>query len=299
MKINHILLGLIIAGTTAAIAAEAKSDKGFIEQVERWQDKMSEAFRDTWKNLRGDAHQSSLATASVDLREQDKSYTVRLNLPDRDLASVSITLEGDTLHIVAPAGGSFGRYEQTLALTGVAPDAKLSVKRTQKDGLIVVTIPKIPPVAKGPTTMPDSSRLPLSNWDRDILGRMDRMRREMDRIFSESFDEFRLTPEHMDYFDKPSFGSSVDLKEEGSNYVVTAYLPERDMQNVSATVEDRLLKIEAKAESAEGTPKDAARPSVTRKAQYQQVLTLPGPVQVDKMKLERKEGILTITLPKA
>ncbi|MEO7098952.1 MAG: Hsp20/alpha crystallin family protein [Luteolibacter sp.] len=38
---------------------------------------------------------------------------------------------------------------------------------------------------------------------------------------------------------------------------------------------------------------------MTHKAEYMQILSLPGPVQVDKMKVDRKEGVLTVTLPKA
>jgi len=289
---------LISAGTAAVTATD--QDTGFAQKVERWQNKMSEAFRDTWKDLRGDSDKTTVSAASVDLREQKEAYTVRLNLPNHDLAKVVVTLDGDTLHIVAPAENKISRYEQTVTLSGVAPDAKPKIDRMDKDGIIVVTVPKGTAIAETPPlTVPGNTPTPLTDWDRDFIRRMDKMRQDMDRIFNDSFAEFRLSPEHKGYFDEFNFGSSVDIKEEGSNYIVTAYLPERDMQNVNATVEGQTLKIEAKAETTSGQPADKAKPAMTQKAQYMQILTLPGPVQVDKIKVDRKEGILTVTLPKA
>jgi HSP20 family protein len=292
---------LITAGIPAVLAAETPSGSGFTEKAEQWQNKMSDAFRDAWKNLRGNRSEPSVSAAAVDLREQMDSYMIRLNLPDRDLEKVEITLKGDTLRIVAPSEGKSGRYEQTLALAGADPNAPLKIERKEKDQMIVITVPKSSTSTEKNRSrvVPDPSLLPLSDWDRDFLGRMAKMSREMDRIFDESFREFRLVPEHNGFFDAPRFGSSVDIKEEGSNYVISAYLPERDIKDVNVTVEDQTLKIEAKAE-ATTDPEEKGKGSVmTRKARYSQLLTLPGPVQVDKMKVERKEGLITVTLPKA
>ena len=283
-----------------AAGVEKKDEKGFIGKMEQWQDKMTDMFRDAWKGLSGKKDERFLATASVDLREQTDSYTVRLNLPSRDLEKVGINLDGDELHIVAPANDKAGRYEQTVALAGVAPDAKPQIERKQKDNLIVVTVPKNSSVAEsGPSvTLPDPSRALLSAWDRDIFNRMEKMRRGMDRIFEDSFLEFRTLPEHKGGIDRPRFGSSLDLQEEGDNYVVRAYLPDRDMANVNVTIENNtLLKIEAKSEE---TDKNEHKGEVkSRITHYAQVLALPGPVQADKMQVDKKEAMLVVTLPKA
>ena len=148
-------------------------------------------------------------------------------------------------------------------------------------------------------TLPDPSLLPFSDWDRDIIARMEKMRRDMDRTFEDAFHDFRNAPEHKGFFDEPRFGSTFDLKEEGDNYVVRVYLPERDAQNINVTVEDRTLKIEAKEQ--EITKKEGERGTLhsTRKAAYSQLLTLPGPVQGDNMKVEKNPGMVVVTLPKA
>jgi HSP20 family molecular chaperone IbpA len=291
---------MMAAATPVAAADNGSKDNGFLEKVERWQDSMSDKFRDAWRKLRSErGGKASVTSASVDLREQDQSYTVRLNLPGRDLDKVQIKLEGERLRIIAPADKA-GSYDQTVVLAGVEPGAEPRIERRKDDDLIVVTVPK-KPVEKNTPSSPDDangSLFPLSDWESDVVKSMESMRREMDRIFEESFREFRLSPEHKGGYDHRSFGSFIDLKEEGSNYVVTAYLPERDVKNVNATIEGRILKFEASAEDTPSKLRDDDETSVTRRAYYSQQLTLPGEVKAEQMTVERKEGVLKVVIPK-
>jgi HSP20 family molecular chaperone IbpA len=268
--------------------------------MNEWQDKMSEKFRDTWKSLRSDSKEKSFSTASADLREDRDRYTLRLNLPDRDLENVQVKLEGETLHIVAPAEDKAGRYEQSVTLSGVVAGAEPKIERKQKDSMIVITVLKgsASNGDKPSLSVPDPALLPLTTWDRDIFEGMEKMRRDMDRAFEDAFREFRMEPEHQGFFDEPRFGSSLDLREEGDNYVVRAYLPDRDMENITVTVEGGTLKIEAKEQETRNKGGDTGSLHSTRKAAFSQQLTLPGPVQSEKMKIEKKESMLVVTLPK-
>jgi HSP20 family molecular chaperone IbpA len=80
-------------------------------------------------------------------------------------------------------------------------------------------------------------------------------------------------------------------------YIVRAYLPDRDINNVNVTVEGQTLRLEAQAEAPDQKRDDET--VVWRKAQYSQLLTPPGPVQADKMTVERKEHMLVVRVPKA
>lgn len=87
----------LLAAASMILAADESAKNGsadFIEKMKKWQTEMSEKFRDTYRSLRGNGakQQSSSATASVDLREPNESYTLRLNLPERDLDKVEIRL---------------------------------------------------------------------------------------------------------------------------------------------------------------------------------------------------------------
>jgi len=276
------------------------AEPGLLDKVQDWQNKMSDKFRDTWKNLRKEG-KPSVVSASVDLREQEHSYVVRLDLPERDLDKVEINLTGDALHILAPEADKLGRYEQTIVLAGAVPDAKPVIERKKEDGVITVTVPKVSKEL-GPVqapAVPDIPWVAASPWERDVLRQMNDLQRGMDRIFEDAFRDVPRASGWENHFDQPRFGSFIDLKEEGSNYVVTAYLPERDVKNASAVIEGKVLKIEALAEDSSQQPKDGENATVSRKAYYSQQLTLPGEVQADKMNIERKEGILKVTVPKA
>jgi HSP20 family protein len=279
---------------------DQSATSSFMQKMQKWEDEMTNRFRDTFRNLRAENKENSIGTASVDLREQPKEYVVRLNLPGRDLSQVDCALEGDSLHIVAPAEAKVGRYEQSIVLADAAPDARLDINRNQKDGVIVVTVPKESAPAGHGSPSPGwepSPLLPLNNWDREMFDQMRKMQKDMDREFNDSFRAFRQEPGLKGFFDEPRFGSSIDMQEENGNYIIKAYLPHRDVQNVSVTVTNDTLKIEAKAQDKKEA--GSSGPNVIHEAEYSQTVTLPGPVNAGEMKVDKKEGMLVITLPKA
>lgn len=300
-----VIPGVIALGVGAVMVASpppiaAAAETGFLGKVHKWQDKMSDKFRDTWKNLRNEG-KPSVVSASVDLREQEKSYMLRLDLPGRDLEKVEINLKGDTLHIVVPEVDTLARYEQTVVLAGADMGAAPVIERKKDDGVITVTVPKgaNPPGPVRVPYAPDATWVAPSPWERDVLSQMEDLRRGMNQIFEEAFREVPRAPELEKYFDQPRFGSFIDLKEEETNYVVTAYLPERDVKNVNASIQGKVLKIEALAEDTPTDTDKEGKSSVTRRAYYSQQLTLPGEVEADKLAVEKKEGLLKITVPKS
>ena len=297
----------LFAFTFVALAADntqtaPSTSDPLIQKMKAWQDKMSEVFRDTWQGLRHDQDaknlgESTLTTASVDLREEQDNYIVRLNLPNRNLDTVEISLFGDTLHIVAPNKGKAGRYEQNIHLEGVTAKMAPKIERQPKDNLIVVTVPKSRNVAAtNSLVLASSPQVGLDAWDRAVLEHMDRMQREMDSIFNQAFADSQSLPGFNAVFDQARFDSSFDVQDEGNQYVVRAYLPDRNMNNVNVAIEGQILKLEAKGENSQQGNK--GNTVFSQNAQYAQILTLPGPVQSDKMTVDRKDNMLVVTLPK-
>jgi HSP20 family molecular chaperone IbpA len=278
---------------------DKEESAGFVDKMKQWQDKMSNTFRDAWEGWRGRKEEESVGAASMILREQRDKYILRLNLPNRDLNNVEIKLEGNSLHIAAPAEKKVAGYEQTINLSNIVADSKLQIDRRQKDNMIVVTVPKSPGLAevRPPLRLPNPSAIPHGKTDRDIFARMENITQEIDRIVDESLKDLRLTPETEGFFDQPRFGSSLDLQEEGDHYVIRAYLPDRSMDNVNVMVEGQALKIEAKAEDKETQSDNGVVKS--HKAHFAQVVTLPSAVQAEKMKVDKQESMLVVTLPKA
>ncbi len=70
------------------------------------------------------------------------------------------------------------------------------------------------------------------------------------------------------------------------------------MNNVNVTVDGLTLKIEAKEEGGAGGKGDEKR-RLERRSHFLQVIALPGPVNAVKMRIDRQDGVLIVTLPKA
>ncbi|GEP43082.1 Hsp20/alpha crystallin family protein [Brevifollis gellanilyticus] len=310
--VRHMVAVLCVAGfvsfiTLQGLAEDPKTPPqkeqappGFMEKMKRWQDEMSNIFRDSWGTVKGAAEEQSSSTASVDLREKQDSYMVRLHLPGRTLESVEIRKDGNSLHINAPAESGAGRYEQVIKLEQAQSGKPIQVERKQADHVIVVTVPKGTDVADSLETLkrhPIVPYAPLDQREQDVFARMEKMRREMDRIFNESFHEFRFDDGLRDFFDSPRFGATVDLQEEADKYVIRAYLPDRNMENVNVTVEGATVRIEAKNEEAARS--DNSQGYTQQRTQYAQLLTIPGPFKAEKMKVDKKEALIVVTLPKS
>ena len=296
-----LALGAVfILGGITTVSLGAADPGGFSGLLRRWQVKMTAALRSDFDRVRSLLGVKPGGSATVDLQERNDGYTVRLSLPNRDLDRVDVSLDGRTLRIVAEQPDGSSRYEQSLILSGVPDHAKMQIDRRQKDGVIVITVPKDAELAQQtpPRMMPDLPRLdPFDDLDRNLMDQVNRMQQEMSRVFHEPFRGFSPLPGQLGLFNTPAFGSTYELDEEGKNYVVRIHLPERDTSNVNVTVEGQTLKVQASAESSrqEGNKRSEMR----SRSQYSQSIGLPGPVNALKMKVDRKDGMIVITLPKA
>jgi HSP20 family protein len=287
-----LTFGSILTMAPVVFAAEPPSTpKGWGEEaatrIRKFQNHLSKIFRDTHdKDVSKAAY-----SASVDVREGLENYTVRIHLPERDVSKVDVSLDGRTLRIAGEQS-----YEQSIVLRHAKPDAKLDTER--QEHTIVVTVPKgeKQSVASSEPSLQRSPFLAPDKWEQDVLSRMETMRKEMDRAFDTAFKEFRL--DSQGFFDKPEFGSSFDLTDEKDHYVVRAYLPGRDTQGVEVTVEGQTLKISAKAEIRKRDENKSGIAESFSVSNYAQTFTLPGPVDGQKKKVERKEGLVEITITK-
>lgn len=279
------------------------------ERSKQMQENMSQHFHRAWSGMR-DAmrgHKGAgkpLADASMDLREQNDSYVLRLHFPDRDinLVEASIT-DGRNLRVTAPASGTLGAYEQNITLEDVTPGAKPEVEKRPDSGLVIIRISKTPsakkPAPEANTTPGKELPAATDPWDVRMLEHMKRMSHEMDDMLHENADDMMEHPGAKHWLDRSSFNSAYDLQEEEDRYVVRAYLPERSAEQVKVSVREQNLIIEAVAEkTSEIEAGKDAKATMRHMRQYAQSIALPGPVDGDHIEIERKEGLLLIRIPK-
>ena len=132
----------------------------------------------------------------------------------------------------------------------------------------------------------------LSTWSG--FGRLSNLRNEIDRLFEEPLSELARTSQLLSGWTPP-----LDLHEDKDSFVVKIELPGMKKEDIDVTMHDGSLSISGERKS-EDKFKDA---DVFRSERFfghfQRTVTLPAPVSAEKIKAQYKDGVLTVTLPKA
>jgi HSP20 family protein len=116
------------------------------------------------------------------------------------------------------------------------------------------------------------------------LGRLAGLQDELDRLF-----ESPLT----------GWAPALDVHEDADNFTIRVELPGLKREDIGVSLQDGALVIsgERKAEKVEDGVEIHRQERFYGK--FQRALTLPAPVAADKVKAAYKDGVLTVTLPKA
>lgn len=137
----------------------------------------------------------------------------------------------------------------------------------------------------------------LTSWSSmvDALPDIGQMQREMNLLFDSFF--------RGGQFDDGSHGDflspAVDIVERDDEYIVEAELPGLTKDDVKISIEGNILTI--KGEKKQEKVKEGRNAHRTERAYgaFMQSFTLPTSVKTDKIEANYRDGILTITLPKA
>lgn len=126
------------------------------------------------------------------------------------------------------------------------------------------------------------------------FNRLTTLQDEINRLFESPFGELARGAELFTGWSPP-----LDVYEDKDNVIVTAELPGMKKQDIDLSVHNNALTIsgERKFERKEGEG-DASR-SERYYGRFQRTVTLPKPVDAKKVGARYRDGILTVTLPKA
>jgi HSP20 family protein len=131
----------------------------------------------------------------------------------------------------------------------------------------------------------------LATFPTNILN----MQREINRMFDDFFRSDRDEPVLFESDWKPV----ADITEEGNTYVAKVELPGVSKDDVKITMQDNVLTVRGE-KKAERKSKEANMHRVERYyGSFQRSFALPATVKNDKIEAEYKDGILTVTMPKA
>ncbi|OGL43573.1 MAG: hypothetical protein A2161_21490 [Candidatus Schekmanbacteria bacterium RBG_13_48_7] len=132
----------------------------------------------------------------------------------------------------------------------------------------------------------------LVPW-KNIGGEITRLQKEMNTLFDKYFRGEEDISRSGDWI------PALDLAETDKEFVVTAEIPDIDPKNIDITVSgDRLIiKGEKKKETEE---KDAHFHKIERSyGSFARQITLPAPIQEEKISADYDKGVLRVTIPKS
>lgn len=100
--------------------------------------------------------------------------------------------------------------------------------------------------------------------------------------------------------DAPGWTPPVDLYETADEFVLSAELPGLSRDQIEIHVEDSRIIIRGERASGPGTVPCEEFHRVERgHGRFSRAFALPEPIDIDRVSADLKDGILTITIPKA
>jgi HSP20 family molecular chaperone IbpA len=263
--------------------------------------RMDSIFRNTFRNVGNWFGQGTYAS-SVDLREQRDKYVARVYVPSGKTSNVNAAIENGALHITANNQRTVNgtneteHYEQIIDFPKPVLAEKMQVKR--KQNMVVITVPKASPSAPAVASASNfSSASPVSNsaaWENQMLNDFDQMQENMEQAWQNAFPH-----DFVNNTSASQLASAVNVEDQKDKYVVHFYLPDRDLSNVNVKFNNGRLELTAQEHKAAKTQSAKGTEQSSIKSKYEEMITLPGPVKDNEMKVDHKPGAVIVTLPKA
>ena len=267
--------------------------------MQQLDEQLNTIFAGTFRDFGNWFGDPSLAS-SIDLREQKDKYVVRVYVPGNDTSKVNARVENGMLHVTATGQQSNNgmskseRYEQMISLPGPVQSNEMKIER--KENLVVITLPKSANAtasnSPAASASPGAGAMPGFGFDQAIVNRMARMQGRMEQLFRDAFPEDLTSG-----LNTLRLGSAFHIDDQKDKYVVHFYRPDEELKNVDVKLENGQLCLTASQKQSSDDEKSGT--SRTEIGRYEEAVTLPGPVKAKGMKVERKDGTIVVTLPKA
>lgn len=120
------------------------------------------------------------------------------------------------------------------------------------------------------------------------------LRNELDRLFEAPLTELARTT-HLLSGSAPA----IDIYEDKDNFVVKAELPGMKKEDIDLSLHDGSLSISGERKGDEKWQDAEVYRSERFFGRFQRTVALPTPVDAANIKAHYKDGVLTVTLPKA
>jgi len=135
-----------------------------------------------------------------------------------------------------------------------------------------------------------------NNWD--PWKEMEQMRRQMDAMFNQTFQNFRQNPGFRDW-DSISI-PRMDMTQSADEITITLDMPGVEKPEIDVEIDGDTLTIQGKqTKVVEENQGDRVLRQERQTGAFNRVITLPFPVDQSQMTTEYENGVLTIHIPRA
>ena len=133
----------------------------------------------------------------------------------------------------------------------------------------------------------------LTRWD--PIREMSTMRNTLDRFFNERLFDLPLVWER----NGENVSLALDVAEEADMYIVKASAPGVKPEELEITVTDNVLTIKGEMKEDKEIKEENYHLRERRFGGFMRSVTLPAPVNADKIEAVHENGVITLTLPKS
>ncbi|UNC91795.1 Hsp20/alpha crystallin family protein [Candidatus Contubernalis alkaliaceticus] len=121
------------------------------------------------------------------------------------------------------------------------------------------------------------------------------LRNDMDRFLSDAFRSFF----DEGYHDKFHFRPAVDMEESGDKIIISAELPGIKKEDIKISIMDNKVVISGEINEEKNVEETNYYLKERVRGKFSRSFTLPSPVDSNKVEANYRNGILSLTLPKA
>jgi HSP20 family protein len=132
----------------------------------------------------------------------------------------------------------------------------------------------------------------LFGWERDHFAELEQLQRQMNRLIGSAFGMGRARGE-------VGVFPALNLSEDQDNLYVRAELPGVALRDVEITTHDNNLIVKGERKIAAEGENVSYHRRERESGSFRRIVSLPSRVATDKVSAVLKNGVLTVTLPKA
>lgn len=137
-----------------------------------------------------------------------------------------------------------------------------------------------------------------SDWD--PFREMERMREDIDRTIRRATGQFRLDSGSSPFSRDMGYSSSLDVRDRGDHFELRAYMPDAETKDVNVKTEgDQAVRVSVGHRKQQTKEENGDQATFAEMGSYEQLVTLPEPVNTMDMKVDTRDNEVVITIPKA